>query len=97
MIATMQKPSEPSSTRVRGLPTGAPARVERSIEGCEKIGLGSTNRGGAGALISGRRKVNTQHAGPLCSKSYKVIRPFDERDAVLLPLINDPGAQRIAP
>lgn len=40
--------------------------------------------------------MNTQHAGPLSSKSFEVLRPFDERDAVLLPLINDASAQGIA-
>jgi hypothetical protein len=40
--------------------------------------------------------VNTQHSGPLCSKSFEVLRPFDERNAVLLPLINDASAQGIA-
>jgi hypothetical protein len=39
--------------------------------------------------------VNTQHSGPLCPKSFEVLRPFDERDAVLLPLINDASAQGI--
>lgn len=40
--------------------------------------------------------MNTQHAGPLSPKSFEVLRPFDERDAVLLPLINDPSAHGIA-
>jgi hypothetical protein len=40
--------------------------------------------------------MNTQHAEPLSSKSFEVLRPFNERDAVLLPLINDPSAQGIA-
>jgi hypothetical protein len=39
--------------------------------------------------------VNTQDADPLCYKSFEVLRPFDERDPVLLSLINDPSAQGI--
>jgi len=80
---------------VRGLPTGAPARAERSIEGCEELGSGSANRGGTCALIGGRRKVNAQHTGALRSDSFEVLGPLNQSHAVLLSLINDPSAQGI--